>query len=334
MMMTGSVTGAAARLFVTQPAISHLLRDAETILGFALFDRRFGRLVPTPKADLLFEEIERSFLGIDSINDFCGRLRDSGRRTITVAAVPVISVALLPLLIRSYREAIGPDFFVVHSRPTDVIVSWVGSQKVDLGLALDTIAIPGVASEVIGQFPALCLLPHDHRLAAHAVVTPADLRTERMITLSRSEGVAALVGRAFPPDAPLPEATVECAMATAVCAMVEAGIGFAILDPVSAFPFRSARIVIRPFVPETLFTFRAYWLTARKPSFDRARVVQIARQHLAAIGVHFAIAAGPLRPRRTAAERVPDRPIGKQNQGRHRNEETAHGRDRRFDIEE
>ena len=91
-MLTGSVTGAAVRLFVTQPAISHLIRDVEDILGFALFDRRFGRLVPTARAELLFGEIERSFVSLDHLNDFSSRLRDGEQRTISFGAVPVASI--------------------------------------------------------------------------------------------------------------------------------------------------------------------------------------------------------------------------------------------------
>ncbi|MGH8435809.1 MAG: LysR family transcriptional regulator, partial [Pseudomonas sp.] len=73
-ILTGSVTGAASRLFVTQPAISNVLREAEDRLGYPLFDRRGGRLMPTPLADMLFEEIERSFTGLEAINDFCEQL--------------------------------------------------------------------------------------------------------------------------------------------------------------------------------------------------------------------------------------------------------------------
>lgn len=108
-----------------------------------------------------------------------------------------------------------------------------------------------------------------------------------MITLSHAEGVADLVARAFAPEAPLPEAVVECAMATAVCAMVEAGIGFTILDPVSAFPFRGSRVIVKPFAPDILFTFCAYWLPARKLPFDRPRLLKLAHRQLAEIGAHF-----------------------------------------------
>ena len=64
-MQTGTATGAASLLNVTQPAVSQLMTEMEGAVGFALFDRRGGRLVPTSHAALLFDEIERCFTGLD-----------------------------------------------------------------------------------------------------------------------------------------------------------------------------------------------------------------------------------------------------------------------------
>src|SRR5690606_35875530 len=74
-MLTGTVTGAAARLNVSQPAISNSLKEAEERLGFALFMRQHGRIFPTERATALFSEIERSFTGLDAINGFCAAMR-------------------------------------------------------------------------------------------------------------------------------------------------------------------------------------------------------------------------------------------------------------------
>ncbi|ODV43666.1 hypothetical protein AWV79_15560 [Cupriavidus sp. UYMMa02A] len=59
-------------------------------MGVALFDRRGGHLVPTKGADLLFEEIERSFIGLESINAFCDRLQRNQARNISVACAPLL----------------------------------------------------------------------------------------------------------------------------------------------------------------------------------------------------------------------------------------------------
>jgi CubicO group peptidase (beta-lactamase class C family)/DNA-binding transcriptional LysR family regulator len=58
--VNGSVSGAARALNVSQPSVSKMLRHAESLLGFQLFQRTNGRLVPTEDAHTLFTEVRRS----------------------------------------------------------------------------------------------------------------------------------------------------------------------------------------------------------------------------------------------------------------------------------
>ena len=60
-MLTGSVSAAARLINVTQPAVSRILAHAELQLGFALFHRLKGKLVPTTEAQTLYPHIERLF---------------------------------------------------------------------------------------------------------------------------------------------------------------------------------------------------------------------------------------------------------------------------------
>src|SRR2546423_9677737 len=52
---TGSVTRAGNRLHLTQSALSHQLRDAEQVLGAALFDRKSGRMTLTAAGERLLQ---------------------------------------------------------------------------------------------------------------------------------------------------------------------------------------------------------------------------------------------------------------------------------------
>jgi DNA-binding transcriptional LysR family regulator len=286
-IVAGSVTGAASRLNVTQPAISHLLRDIEEILQFPLFDRHLGRLVPTRRAELLYREIERSFHGLGAINEFCLRLRESEQRTINIAAVPVISIALLPSVIREYRQIAGPDFFIVDSPSNEQVLAYVSSQKVDLGIALDSPPIPGIHSETLCEFRAMCLLPKGHRLEKVEIVTAADLIGDPMIGTTRFDRIPEIIADAFRDVGGLPRPAVECPAASAACAMVESGVGFALLDPVAAYPFRDSSILFKRFEPVIPFIFSAYWRETERAEFDRTLLLDIARDELWRIGQRF-----------------------------------------------
>lgn len=297
-MLTGTVTGAAARLHVTQPAVSHLIREIDEILGFPLFERRLGRLVPTPKAQLLHNEIERAYSGLHAINEFGRRLRHQEGRAIHISSIPVLSIAMVPQVINDYHHFIRYDFFEIHTRSTEQVIGAVCAKRADIGFALRMEAVPGVKSEVISRLDALCLLPPGHRLQDADVVTPADLQLEPMISLSHHEGLAEIVQNAFDPlEVPLP--IVECPMATAACSMVEAGIGVSLLDPVAAYPFRDSKIVFKRFLPSAPFIFCAYWIEASETKLPFSQIVTYARNHLMQIAVSF---ESKLKPRSRHAE--------------------------------
>ena len=72
--VTGSVSGGARALNVSQPTVSKVLKHAEDQLGFALFHRAQGRLSPTKKGELLFAEVTPIFEKIGTLRSFTAKL--------------------------------------------------------------------------------------------------------------------------------------------------------------------------------------------------------------------------------------------------------------------
>src|SRR5262249_42480182 len=68
-METGSVSGAATLLNVSQPNVSRMLKYTETRLGMPLFDRLKGRLQPTPEALALFREVQSLHAHLESLQE-------------------------------------------------------------------------------------------------------------------------------------------------------------------------------------------------------------------------------------------------------------------------
>ena len=66
-MISGSASRAAELLQVTQPAVSRAVAELEAAVGFGLFDRVRGRLVPTPEGQTFFAAVSRSFVGLDRL---------------------------------------------------------------------------------------------------------------------------------------------------------------------------------------------------------------------------------------------------------------------------
>ena len=93
---SGSVTAAADLLFLTQPSVSRLLADLEAELGFALFARIGRSLTPTPEADALYEEVRRSFVGLQEISRVADDIRQYRSGSLKIAAMPALGLQFLP----------------------------------------------------------------------------------------------------------------------------------------------------------------------------------------------------------------------------------------------
>ena len=66
-MMTGAASRAAELMRVSQPAVSRAISELERNVGFPLFNRVRGRLVATPEAHLLYQEVTRAFVGLERL---------------------------------------------------------------------------------------------------------------------------------------------------------------------------------------------------------------------------------------------------------------------------
>ena len=114
-MEAGGVTAAASALGITQPAASKMLRQAEERLGFALFRRDRRQLVPTPEAHALLPELLGVLATIDGLERLADALRAGQSGQLSIAAVPVLATALLPLVQR------GSGFGSLSTCPTRIV---------------------------------------------------------------------------------------------------------------------------------------------------------------------------------------------------------------------
>ena len=277
-MQTGTATGAASLLNVTQPAVGQLMAEMEAAVGFALFDRRGGRLVPTANADLLFDEVERCFTGLDHVNAFCARLQSSDAHAIVLAAVPSMALTLLPVAIGRYMSEVARDFFTLFPRHSNDAIRLVGSQKADIGFGSKPASLPGIHCEAISTHDAICALPPGHPLAAKATISARDLHRQPFITMSRTEGVHEIVEEIFRREKVDVANVAECSMTTAACALVESGVGLTLVEQGAATLFTGRSVVLRPFVPSVPVTFYAYWLDKVAPHFRRNAFVEILKK--------------------------------------------------------
>lgn len=247
-MHCGTLTGAAQALNVSQPALSQLLLHAEDQLGFKLFRRLRGRLVPTPEALQLFPEADRLHRDIESFRRFAGDLRHglSGSVRLVASAPPALS--FLPRALQAFRRAAPGVRLSAYVVPVDVATEMLGRGDADLGVAMSDVPTPMVQSETIGRSQVVCVLPEGHALAQSEAVEAADLKGETLISYRPESLPGMLLDQAFARAGAAFRTGVEIDVSIIALSFVQQGIGVALVDgliPWASFP----GLVVRPFRP-------------------------------------------------------------------------------------
>jgi DNA-binding transcriptional LysR family regulator len=266
-MITGSISGAARLLSVSQPAISRLLAYTEDRLALRLFERVRGRVQPTPEARRLFQEVDQVHQGVVRVNELAEELRERGTGSVRIVASPSVGQALVPDAIARLRERF-PDLRVEFEVLTLLeIVAKIVSGRADLGVSILPIDEPTLDTEVLTEGRLTVIMPRDHALARLRVIRPADLAPYPLIGFGPQTPYGDVVGRALAlKSAPLRISTVV-RFTPVACAMVRAGAGIAVVDEFVLRGRTWPELVSRPLAPKT--RVRAHLLTPRFEPLSR-----------------------------------------------------------------
>lgn len=249
-MLSGTTTGAAASLAVSQPSVSRLLSELEGQLGAQLFVRQQGRLVPTQEAEWLFAKAQDVLSRLDHLDMAARDVHHLSAGELRIMAAPPLAHGLVPECLRRLR-GVYPDLRislqVAFRREARMLTD---SQDFDVALLTLPIDYPAAHSERLASVRGVCVLPAGHRLSEKIVVEAADLAEEPFIsplpeTLSRMR-LDLLFDEA---GVQRRRRTMESHTALTICQMVAAGLGVAVTDPFTARAFAHPGLTIRSFAP-------------------------------------------------------------------------------------
>ena len=253
-MTAGNLTEAARLLNTSQPTVSRELARFEQVLGLKLFERSRGRLHPTVQGLRLFEEVQRSWYGLDRIVSAAESLREFRQGELSIVCLPVFSQSFLPPLLQPFLARYPQVNIKIVPQESPLLEEWLSAQRHDLGLT-ETMHTPaGTERMPLLTLNEVCVLPSTHPLADKAVLSPADFQGENYISLSRTDSYRQLLDALFNEHQVKRRMVVETHSAASICAMVKAGVGISIVNPLTALDYVNSGVVIRRFSIDVPFT--------------------------------------------------------------------------------
>ncbi|MCF8109380.1 MAG: LysR family transcriptional regulator [Desulfohalobiaceae bacterium] len=225
---TSSVTKAANRLFITQPAVSNALKKLNVSLGIKLLKKTSQGMILTSRGAVLFEYLKQIFDIEKEIETFL----EVGENT-----VGSVSVGLSTLYARYLISELTKAFHIIfpginiryYSGSSQTILRKLVDFQVEIAIAARYIDNPNIAYFPFRKDKLVLLTSNKHDFAKRGIIHFEELEGERLIMKESGSATGETVKAALEKRKMVPEIIAELVNLDVILEMVEDNQGVAFL---------------------------------------------------------------------------------------------------------
>lgn len=225
----GGFSAAANKLFMSQPSVSHHVRQLETAVDAVLVDRSGGRARATAEGEVLAEYARRLILLGEEAITAVRHVQGLGRGHLQLGGTTTVGSYLLPHLLGRFQQ-LHPDIECgLYVGNVEQLTARLLSGEVGLGVFAGCPSTTQLHVEQILVDCAVIVASPDHRLA-NMQVAAHELRTQRFILREQGSGTRSLQREALSQWQLHDIASMEMWGTETVKQAVRAGLGISLLS--------------------------------------------------------------------------------------------------------
>jgi DNA-binding transcriptional LysR family regulator len=176
-----SFSKAAGAKFLTQSAVSHLIRNLEDELGTNLFIRRGKTVNPTPAGRLFYAHAKRIMAQYEEMETEISRRIGSVRGPLHIGATPTIAAYLLPQIFYGFSRQHPAALIELSDMNSEKITENLLEGRIEIGFLDCKTGHPSVFVEAIAEDEIVLIASDDNPLAKTGVPTRSDLAAQPFI---------------------------------------------------------------------------------------------------------------------------------------------------------
>jgi DNA-binding transcriptional LysR family regulator len=272
-MSTGSVTGAARLLNISQPAVSKTLRHAELQLGFALFERDRGRLRPTDEALSLYAEIVKIHPQISAVQRLAENLRRGTGRGLHILTLPALAQTLIPRAIAQFRASYPDCEISVRAGHSRDIITALLLREADIAFDFGVMNHPAIRRTALVDAELVCIAPRG-LFREDAPVRVDALAGKSVIRLAQDDPFGERVFKKATALGKSQSGTVTVDTYHSALALATAGVGAALIDPFTASSRNTEAVTAHRLTPPISFSLSWYTSPDHPPNIMMRQLVE------------------------------------------------------------
>ena len=276
---SGSLTAAAKRCNLSQPAISQQIHALEEEIGEALLIRRARGVDVTAAGRTVLEHAARLLTERDKLRAAFADRRELRHGRVAFGIIPTIAPYLLPQWLGPFREKHPGVAIAISESRTDELISQLVEGRIEFAVLSD---VPehdrqkwSLKVKELFREPLLLAAPAKHPLALRkAAPTPADLSASELIHLKGGHCLSDRTLRLCKIREPDPG--LQCDQLGTALSMVASGLGVTVVPKLATRNRAMDGVVLRPFSGKGMY--RVIALMKRRDSKDTPAAAELLKQ--------------------------------------------------------
>jgi len=175
---------AAAKCFVSQPALSVAIQKLEEELGAPLFERGKTEITITPIGERIVEQAQKVLEEAARLREIAIGGRNQLVGTLRLGIIHTVAPYLLPDLVPELHEAAPGMPLDIEETLTEHLETGLRTGRIDVAIIALPFDPPGVVTEFMYEEPFQVVVPQGHKWTRRKAVAPDELATEHTILLN------------------------------------------------------------------------------------------------------------------------------------------------------
>jgi len=250
---SGSITGAAKLLNVSQPSISKVLAHAEQQLGFPLFHRHKGKITPTREAERLIDHVNQAYRNINELRRVSKNLGSAETGVIRIAMMPALGIDVIPAAIASYLVQHPDTVFEIETLHLHQVIRALRELRIDFGIVFNPPVTPGIKIDRLAIAELVAITHESQGLGDKEKLSFDDLDGMRFVNLSTRSPLGQLLATQIETSNIQLKTVAHVETYQMAKALVAQGAGMALIDEITARSTGHENVIARYLDPALQF---------------------------------------------------------------------------------
>jgi len=179
--------------FMTQSAMSHLIKNLEDEIGMKLLIRKGNNVLPTSAGNVFYEHAKRILGAYKTMEEDLYHLVSKIRGTLSIGASAIAATYLLPQVFYDFSKSYSETRLHLSVSNSENVILDLHQGKIDLGIIEGEVKDGKICSQEIADDEIVLIASDNNPLTKKTAITPHDVISQPFIMPEAGSGTREII---------------------------------------------------------------------------------------------------------------------------------------------